>query len=122
VISCNLIGYASGRLFTIFRPRAGELFFWRQTKERRQFSNSKHYPKNRKIHAIDIKYCKIQRIYFNGFSTKPEMYFSSTKVRKNKCKHRLLHVFYSNASHIYSAILRKFSININTTTYNLSLT
>jgi hypothetical protein len=35
-------------------------YFLRQTEQRRQFSNSKHYPESLKIEAIDTKNSKTQ--------------------------------------------------------------
>jgi hypothetical protein len=101
-----------------------ELFFSEKNEEWRQFSNSKHYHKSLKIHPIDTKDCKIQWIGFSGLSAKSEMYFSPTKLKKPKYKHRKTLAsatcFHSNVPHIFSYSSKKIRININRTTYNLS--
>jgi hypothetical protein len=75
-ISCNLIGCSNGQLFTISWPWSKRVTFYLQTEEWKQISNSKT------ALSIDTKDSKIQSIDFNWFSTKPEMYFSPTKIRK----------------------------------------
>ena len=75
-ISCNLIGCSNGQLFTISWPWSKRVTFYLQTEEWKQISNSKT------TLSIDTKDSKIQSIDFNWFSTKPEMYFSPTKIRK----------------------------------------
>jgi hypothetical protein len=63
---------------------------------------------------------------FRRLSAKPEMYFSPTKLRQNKYKHRKTLAsatcFDSNVPHIFKYIFfENIRININSTTYNLSL-
>jgi hypothetical protein len=64
-------------------------------------------------------------IDFNGLSTKPEMYFSPTKMRNNKYKHRKntgqCYMFWFKCSTYIRLFFENIHININTIKYNLSL-
>ena len=84
----------------------------------------KTLPKNWTIYAIDTKDSKIQWIYFNGLSAKPEMYVSPNKMQKNKYKHRKntgqCYMFWFKCSTYIQLFFENIRININSTTYNLT--